>query len=134
LTGLTSGQQYLLQFMISDDRTNFRNLRNYDVSDAHDLEGARGIEHAYRSTAGGGVPAGAPLGSVEAKIFTGTFFADGSGTQDIRNWLYEGGVHGATNSGSQVNPIQARAVPQPTTFALAAGAAGLLSVRRRRRS
>ena len=132
LTGLNSGQQYLLQFMISDDRT--ANARNYDVSDANDPEGSRDIERAYHSTRGGGVPLNAPVGSREAKIFTGLFTADASGTQDIRNWLYEGTDHTGNNAGSQVNAIQVRAVPEPTTFALAAGAAGLLGSRRQRRS
>jgi autotransporter-associated beta strand protein len=115
LTGLTGGQQYLVQFMISDDRTGFLNARNYDVSDANDPEGARDIERAYHSTRGGGVPAAAPPGSVQAKIFTGTFVADPSGTQDIRNWLYEGTDHSGGNSGSQVNAIQLRSIPVLTT-------------------
>jgi hypothetical protein len=133
LTGLTSGQQYLLQYMISDDRTNFRNIRNYDVSDGADAFGSRDIQFAYHSTAGGGVPAAAPAGAREAKIFTGMFTADPGGTQDITNWLYGDTVHGATNAGTQVNAIQVRAVPEPTTFILAAGAACLLGASRRRR-
>src|SRR5678815_3357432 len=98
MTGLTSGQQYLVQFMVSDDRGGFLNARNYDVSDDNDPEGSRDIERAYHSTRGGGVPAAAPPGSVEAKVFTGTFIADASGTQDIRNWLYENTNHTGGNS------------------------------------
>ena len=115
VTGLTSGQQYLVQFMLSDDRAGFLNARNYDVSDGDDPEGARDIERAYHSTQGGGVPAAAPPGSVEAKIFTGTFVADASTTQDIRNWLYEGTDHNGGNSGSQVNAIQLRSIPLTTS-------------------
>ncbi|MGI8601466.1 MAG: PEP-CTERM sorting domain-containing protein [Verrucomicrobiales bacterium] len=129
---LTPGQQYELQFMISDDRPAFLNTRNYDVSDAIDPEGLRDIERAYHSTRGGGVPAGAPPGSVEAKIFTGTFTADASGTQDIYNVLYEGVDHTGGNSGSQVNAIQVRLIPEPTTFAVMAAAFGLFGLRRRR--
>jgi autotransporter-associated beta strand protein len=114
LTDLTVGQQYLVQFMISDDRGGFLNLRNYDVSDGNDPEGARDVERAYHSTRGAGVPATAPPGSVEAKIFTGTFVADATGTQDIRNWLYEGTNHTGGNSGSQVNAIQLRSIPLTT--------------------
>jgi hypothetical protein len=134
LTGLTSGQQYLVQFMVSDDRSGFLNLRNYDISDSNNLDGGRDIERAYHSTRGGGLPAAAPLGSVEAKIFNGSFFADPSGTQDIRNWLYEGIDHAGNNAGSQVNAIQVRAIPEPQSFALAGAAAGLLGSRRRRRT
>jgi hypothetical protein len=133
LTGLTTGQQYLLQFMLSDDRTAFLNSRNYDISDSNDPEGSRDIERAYHSTRGGGLPPVAPLGSVEAKIFNGTFTADGA-TQDIRNWLYANTDHTGTNAGSQVNAIQLREVPEPTTFVSAAVAAGLLGLRRRRRT
>ena len=129
--GLTPGQKYELQFMISDDRPNFANLRNYDVSDSDDLEGSRDIERAYHSTQGGGVPAGAPPGSVEAKIFTGTFIADATGTQEIHNWLYEGTDHTGGNSGSQVNAIQVRLVPEPGTMSLALIGFALLWRRRR---
>lgn len=134
LTGLTVGQPYLMQFMISEDRAGFLNTRNYDVSDSNDPEGSRDIERAYHSTRGGGVPPGAPAGSREAKIFTGTFTADASGTQDIRNWLYEGIDHTGGNSGSQVNAIQLRSIPEPSSFALIAGALGILGFRRRGRS
>ena len=132
VTGLTAGQQYELQYMISDDRPNFLNLRNYDVSDNADPEGSRDIERAYHSTAGGGVPPGAPAGSREAKIFTGTFTADASGTQNIYNVLYGTADHTGTNSGSQVNAIQLRLVPEPTAFALMAGAISFFGLRRRR--
>jgi hypothetical protein len=132
MTGLTTGQLYEFQFMVSDDRPNFLNLRNYDVSDNADPEGARDIERAYHSTAGGGVPPGAPVGSREAKIFTGTFTADASGTQNIYNTLYGGPDHTGANSGSQVNAIQLRLVPEPTAFALIAGAISFFGLRRRR--
>lgn len=131
VTGLTVGRSYQVQFMISDDR--FANTRNYDVSDANDPEGLRDVERAYHSTLGGGVPAGAPAGSREAKIFTGSFIADVTGSQDIWSWLYEGTDHTGGNSGSQVNAIQLRLIPEPGALALGAVAAGLM-VRRRRRS
>jgi autotransporter-associated beta strand protein len=115
MIGLTSGQQYLVQFMISEDRAAYVNTRNYDVSDGNDPEGARDIERAYHSTRGGGVPPAAPVGSVEAKIFTGTFVADATGTQEIWNWLYEGTDHNGGNSGSQVNAIQLRSIPLSTS-------------------
>src|SRR5215207_8874643 len=82
ITGLTPGQRYQLQFMVSDDRTGFLNARNYDVSDSNDPEGSRDIERAYHSTRGGGLPPVAPAGAREAKIFTGTFTADPTGTQE----------------------------------------------------
>ncbi|MBA3481837.1 MAG: hypothetical protein H0T51_08485, partial [Pirellulales bacterium] len=110
VNGLTPGQQYQLQYMVSDDR--FLNNRNYDVSDSNDPEGSRDIERAYHSTAGGGVPPAAPPGSREAKIFTGAFIADASGSQDIYNVLYNDVNHTSFNAGSQVNAIQVRAVPQ----------------------
>src|SRR4029079_15769015 len=99
---------------ISDDRPSFLNKRNYDVSDSSDPEGSRDVEFAYYSTRGGGLPPTAPPGSVEAKIFTGQFIADATGTQDIRNWLYEGTNHTGGNSGSQVNAIQLRSIPLTT--------------------
>jgi hypothetical protein len=131
VTGLTTGLQYELQFMVSDDRAGFLNARNYDVSDSNDAEGSRDIERAYHSTQGGGVPPGAPAGSIEGKIFTGTFFADATGTQEIHNWLYEGTDHTGANSGSQVNAIQVRLVPEPATLSLALIGFGLLWHRRR---
>jgi len=134
LTGLVSGGQYLVQFMISDDRPMYANLRNYDISDGNDPEGARDIERAYHSTVGAGLSPTAPAGSIEGKIFTGTFTASASGTQDIRNWLYNTIDHTIPDVGSQVNAIQLRAIPEPTTFALAAGAASLYGFRRRRLS
>jgi len=133
LTGLTPGQTYQFQMMISDDRAGYLNTRNYDLSDALDPEGARDIERAYHSTRGGGVPAGAPVGSIEAKIFTGSFIADGIGTQDIANWLYENTDHTGANSGSQVNAIQLRLIPEPGILLMGAVASiGLLAYRRRR--
>jgi len=131
VSGLTEGQAYELQFMVSDDRGQFLG-RNYDVSDSNDPEGLRDVERAYHATRGGGVPAGAPAGSVEAKIFTGTFTAGTGGTQDVYSWLYESADHTGGNSGSQVNAIQVRLVPEPTAIALALGVAGLLALRRRR--
>ncbi len=130
VTGLTPGAMYQLQFMISDDR--FLNARNYDISDSNDAEGARDIERAYHSTAGGGVPGGAPAGSIAAKIFTGTFTADGTGNQDIYNLLYEGTDHTGGNSGSQVNALQVRLIPESATFGLLSAALGALALRRRR--
>jgi hypothetical protein len=104
------------------------------VSDANDAEGVRDIERAYHSTRGGGVPAGAPAGSREAKIFTGTFTADAGGTQDIYSILYAGADHTAGNDGSQVNAIQVRLVPEPATLGvLTAAWIGLLAARRWRR-
>lgn len=131
---LQPGSPYQLQFMISDDRPAFLNGRNYDVSDSADPEGLRDIEFAYHSTRGGGVPVTAPAGSREAKIFTGSFVADATGTQEIYNVLYGGTDHNAANSGSQVNAIQVRLIPEPTAAALAALGFGLLCLRRRRRS
>lgn len=132
VTGLTPGAIYELQFMISDDRAGFLNARNYDISDSNDLEGFRDIERAYHSTAGGGVPPGAPVGSREAKIFTGTFTADLSGIQDIYNLLYENADHTGGNSGSQVNALQVRLIPESATFGLLGAALGALLLRRRR--
>lgn len=132
VNGLTPGQPYELQFMISDDRAAFFNTRNYDVSDNVDPEGSRDIERAYHSTRGSGVPAGAPAGSVEAKIFTGRFTADASGTQGIYNVLYNGTDHTVADAGSQVNAIQVRLVPEPAAAALAAIGFGLFGLRRRR--
>ncbi len=131
MTNLVVGQQYRVQFMLSDDRTPFLNARNYDVSDANDPEGVRDIERAYESTRGGGLPAGVPAGSVEAKIFTGTFFADATGTQDIWSWLYENTDHTGGNSGSQINAISLRAIPEPAVLSLGL-LATLLGLRRRR--
>lgn len=132
VTNLAPGGAYEVQLMLSDDRASFFNARNYDVSDSNDPEGSRDVERGYHSTRGGGVPAGAPPGSVDAKIFTGTFTADAGGTQDIYTWLYEGADHSGGNSGSQVNAIQVRSIPEPTAFALAVGTAALLGLRRRR--
>jgi hypothetical protein len=133
VTGLTPGRPYEFQYMISDDRANFVNLRNYDVSDDVDPFGSRDIQFAYHSTRGGGVPPAAPPGSREAKIFTGNFVADSTGTQSIYNVLYEGTDHTGGNSGSQVNAIQLRLIPEPTSVALMAAAVAMLGVRRRRR-
>ena len=133
VTDLTPGSPYLLQFMISDDRTSFLNTRNYDVSDSPDPEGSRDIERAYHSTRGGGVPAGAPPGSREAKIFTGSFTADASGRQEIYNILYNGVDHTGSNAGSQVNAIQVRLIPEPSAFAMVGLGCALLAIRRRRR-
>jgi hypothetical protein len=132
LTGLVPDGPYLVQFMISDDRSGFLNSRNYDNSNANDPEGSRDIERAYHSTRGGGVPLTAPLGSVEGKIFTGLFIADASGTQDIRNWLYENANHLLPDSGSQINAIQLRTivVPEPASITLAVIAFGLYGLHR----
>jgi hypothetical protein len=118
--------------MVSDDRPNFLNARNYDVSDGNDPLGDRDVQFAYHSTQGGGVPIAAPPGSVEAKIFTGQFIADATGTQDIRNWLYEGIDHTGGNSGSQVNAIQLRqnVIPEPAGITLALMGVGLLGLHR----
>lgn len=133
LTGLTIGQQYQVQYFLSDDRGSFLNKRHYAVSDANDPFGARDIEYGFESTRGAGLPAGAPAGSVEAKIYTGTFTADAT-TQGIYTWLYENFPHTASsgNSGSQVNALQLRLIPEPATAALSAAFLGLLLVRRRR--
>ena len=132
VTGLIPGGVYQLQFMISDDRPNFNRNRNYDISDSNDPEGLRDIERAYHSTFGTGLPPNATPGSIEAKIFTGTFTADATGTQDIYNILYENENHTGGNSGSQVNAIQVRVIPEPATFALMGAALGALALRRRR--
>lgn len=133
VTGLTIGQQYQVQYFLSDDRAAFLNKRHYAVSDANDAFGARDVEYGFHSTTGAGVPVGAPVGSLDAKIFTGVFTADGT-SQGIYTWLYENFPHdGATaNSGSQINAIQLRVIPEPTTMALGAALAGLVLVRRRR--
>ncbi len=131
VTDLNPGSPYQFQFMVSDDRPAYFNARNYDVSDSADPEGSRDIERAYHSTRGGGLPAGAPPGSREAKIFTGSFTADATGTQEIYNFLY-GAAHTEPNAGSQVNAIQVRLIPEPTAAALTALGFGLLSLRRRR--
>jgi hypothetical protein len=135
VTGLIPGRAYELQYMISDDRADKLNRRNYAVSDSNDPPGSRDIEYAYISTRGGGVPPTAPPGSVDAKIFTGRFTADATGTQDIYNVLYEGTDHTGTNAGSQVDALQVRLVPEPAAAALAAigfGLFGLFGLRRRR--
>lgn len=133
VTGLTPGQPYELQFMISDDRPGFNRNRNYDVSDGNDPEGSRDIERAYHSTFGTGLPPAAPAGSREAKIFSGSFIADGTGTQNIFNTLYEGADHTGGNSGSQVNAIQVRVIPEPSSLIMLAGATvGIVALRRRR--
>jgi hypothetical protein len=130
LTGLVPDGLYTVQFMISDDRSGFLNARNYDVSDANDVEGFRDLERVYHSTRGAGVPLAAPIGSMEGKIFTGQFYADVTGTQDIRNWLYEGLDHLGDNAGSQVNAIQLRIVPEPGTMTLACLAFALYGLQR----
>lgn len=133
LTGLTIGQQYQVQYFLSDDRASFLNKRHYAVSDGNDPFGARDIEYGFESTRGAGVPAGAPAGSVDAKIYTGVFTADAD-TQGIYTWLYENFPHNAAsnNSGSQINALQLRLIPEPATAALSAACLGLLLVRRRR--
>jgi hypothetical protein len=133
ITGLIVGQQYQVQYMLSDDRDAFLNKRHYAVSDGNDPFGSRDVEYGFESTRGGGVPAGAPVGSVDAKIFTGTFVADAD-TQGIYTWLYENFPHDGTtaNSGSQINAIQLRVIPEPATAALGAAFLGLALVRRRR--
>ena len=133
LAGLTIGQKYQVQYFLSDDRTAFLNLRHYAVSDGNDAFGARDIEYGFESTRGGGVPAGAPAGSIEAKVYTGAFTANAA-TQGIYTWLYENAAHDAAsaNSGSQVNAIQLRLVPEPTSLVLGATCLGLLLTRRRR--
>jgi len=133
MTGLTIGQQYEVQYFLSDDRAAFRNLRHYAVSDANDPFGSRDVEFGFHSTAGGGVPGAAPVGSIDAKIFTGTFTADAS-SQAVFTWLYENGTHdGASgNSGSQINAIQLRVIPEPAAAVLSGAMLGLLLFRRRR--
>jgi len=133
MTGLTIGQQYEVQYFLSDDRAAFRNLRHYAVSDANDPFGSRDVEFGFHSTAGGGVPGAAPVGSIDAKIFTGTFTADAA-SQAVFTWLYEGGTHdGASgNSGSQINAIQLRVIPEPAAAVLSGAMLGLLLFRRRR--
>lgn len=133
MTGLTIGQAYEVQYFLSDDRASFRNLRHYAVSDANDPFGSRDVEFGFHSTAGGGVPGAAPAGSIDAKIYTGTFVADAT-SQAVFTWLYENGNHdGASgNSGSQVNALQLRLIPEPTAVVLSTALLGLLVVRRRR--
>jgi hypothetical protein len=133
MTGLTIGQQYQVQYFLSDDRAAFLNLRHYAVSDANDPFGSRDVEFGFHSTAGGGVPVGAPAGSIDAKIFTGTFTADAT-SQAVFTWLYEGGNHDGSsgNSGSQINAIQLRVIPEPAAVVLSGALLGLLFIRRRR--
>jgi hypothetical protein len=133
MTGLSIGQQYQVQYFLSDDRAAFLNKRHYAISDGDDPFGARDLEYGFESTRGGGVPAGAPAGSVDAKIYTGVFTADAT-TQGIYTWLYENFPHdgASANSGSQINAIQLRIIPEPTTAVLSAACLGLLLVRRRR--
>jgi hypothetical protein len=135
LAGLTIGQQYRVQYFLSDDRTAFLNRRHYAISDGPDAFGARDIEYGFESTRGGGVPPGAPAGSVDAKVYTGTFTANAA-TQGIYTWLYENFPHDAAtaNSGSQVNAIQLRLIPEPTALALGAACLGLVLARRRRQT
>jgi hypothetical protein len=103
------------------------------VSDGNDGFGSRDVEYGFESTRGLGVPAGAPAGSVDAKIFTGVFTADAT-TQGIHTWLYENFPHDAAspNSGSQINAISLRVIPEPATVALGAASLALLITRRRR--
>jgi hypothetical protein len=133
MEGLTIGQKYQVQFFLSDDRGGFLNKRHDAVSDGNDAFGSRDVEYGFESTRGGGVPAGAPAGSVDAKIFTGVFTADGA-TQGIHTWLYENFPHDAAspNSGSQINAISLRVIPEPATVALGAASLALLITRRRR--
>lgn len=133
MEGLTIGQKYQVQFFLSDDREGFLNKRHYAVSDGNDAFGSRDVEYGFESTRGAGVPAGAPAGSIDAKIYTGVFTADAT-SQGIHTWLYENFPHDAAspNSGSQINAISLRVIPEPATVALGAASLALLITRRRR--
>ena len=62
-----------------------------------------------------------------------TFTADAA-TQSIYTWLYENGTHDAVsgNSGSQVNALQLRLIPEPSSAMLGLASLGMFFARRRR--
>lgn len=109
LNSLTVGQDYLVQFWVHDNRGGSIALRNQEV------EGGNVSAMDFNiSDEEGGV----------GQYVIGTFTASSS-SESFR-------IIGDINSPPQLNAIQLRTIPEPSSALLSAAAAGLLVLRRRR--
>lgn len=119
LSGLTSGQEYLVQLFMADSRTNQPQFATrfpvIDDGEANEFTGP-----VYGTNGGVGF------------VINGTFTADGA-TQTFTINNYNAGSP-PTQGGFQLNAYQIRAVPEPATIGLlgAAGAGLMLALRRGR--
>ena len=109
LNGLTIGQEYLVQLWVNDNRGGSIALRNQEVEDGN--VAAMDFNHSDEE---GGI----------GQYVIGTFTAN-SNSESFR-------VNGAIDSVAQINAIQLRTIPEPSSAFLGAAAAGLLVLRRRR--
>lgn len=110
LNGLTIGQEgNLVQLWVNDNRGGSIALRNQEVEDGN--VAAMDFNHSDEE---GGI----------GKHVIGTFTAN-SNSESFR-------VNGAIDSVAQINAIQLRTIPEPSSAFLGAAAAGLLVLRRRR--
>ena len=121
LSGLTSGQEYLVQLFMADSRTNQPQFATrfpvIDDGEANEFTGP-----VYGTNGGVGF------------VINGTFTADGATQTFTINNYNPGDNPGdpATQLGFQLNAYQIRAVPEPATIGLlgAAGAGLMLALRR----
>lgn len=126
MSGLTVGQEYLVQFMGLDDRgTQTRNVIVGDGTVDYATSVTNGTAGIYQLRTN-------PTG--QGGTIVGTFIAD-AGTQSISMFGSRNAADptaGLNASTSQFNALQIRAVPEPATFGLlAVFGGGMLFMRRR---
>lgn len=118
LTGLDVGQEYMMQVMSSDARSN----KTSNYGSGFSTNGVGSIEMTYRDL---------PSGEWSGGYVTGTFIAD-SDTQAFEVYGTRNDWVSNVEGTAQVNALQLRAVPEPATLGLlGVFGGGLLFMRRR---
>ncbi|MDF7799744.1 PEP-CTERM sorting domain-containing protein [Pontiellaceae bacterium B1224] len=118
LSGLTSGQEYLLQIMSNDARSN----KSSEFQSGPDTNGVGAIIMTYRDL---------PSAELTGGYVTSTFIAD-SETQVFSIYGTRDSWNGLVESTAQVNGLQLRAIPEPATLGLVAVFGGGMFFMRRR--